>query len=344
MDHSASKRTGRTVVRGFDDEPDPDAEPDDEDYASVDDMFFAAHARLKHGNWPGATTDDVAGHLRAALDHEPRSLTNRTVRSAPISNDELLAAAKDAHDRRMDLHARYKSPNKIQGDVQAFITRAKAKKGMPEHMVWGRVRSALVEGSAKNARVSKKIAILRREGMPQKQAIATALSMERAHRIRDDGSYVRAESIAEHVIPASPQDVRKKRIKRKRMYHPHLKQGYRSAWHHKAPGVQHDLQHASNANGPWARLHYGPGGVTDRWRAPGVHETVTSGSVGTGPATALGATTPAPAANPAQTLAPHVPPLASVRPNWTQANKQRFAPRSKPRQARIVYRGYSPKV
>ncbi len=151
-------------------------------------------------------------------------------------------------------------------------------------------------------------------------------------------------ALGEHVIPGSPQDVRKKRIKRKRMYHPHLKQGYRSEWHHKAPGVQHDLQHASNANGPWARLHYGPGGVTDRWRAPGVHETVTSGSVGTGPVTALGATTPAPAANPAQTLAPHVPPLASVRPNWTQANKQRFAPRSKPRQARIVYRGYSPKV
>lgn len=379
---------------------------------------------------------------------------------------------------------------------------------------WGRLRLALTERSGKSARVSKKIEILRREGVPQKQAIATALSMEREHRIRDDGSYVRESihvgnrsrsyvlrrlhdyvqgsdggsgmpdhnqvrlgytpsghevpglaarvyndlnykqtallgrvmdryagtepqrsevvghmraafpgwsaddhraaaeghrnaaldaeerrevfakayagkrfspvshgryviahkqletdhanhlriaaahentaahlnSVAEHVIPASPQDVRKKRIKRKRMYHPHLKHGYRSEWHHKAPGVQHDRQHVPNANGPWMRRHYGqhgePVGTWHAPHAPGVHETVTSGSVGTGPSTALGATTPPAAQNqdPTKELAPHVPPLASVRPNWTQANKQRFAPRGKPKQARIVYRGYSPKV
>lgn len=206
---------------------------------------------------------------------------------------------------------------------------------------WGRVRLALTERSGKNARVSKKIAILRREGVPQDQAVATALSMERSGRIRNDGSYVRAEE----VLPGSPQAMRRTRPKKRRMYHPHLKQGYRSEWHHKAPGVQHDRQHAPNANGPWMRRHYGHHGeVIGTWHAPGVHETVTSGSVGTGPATALGATAPAPAVNPAQTRAPHVPPLASVRPNWSQANKQRFAPRNKPRQARIVYRGYSPKV
>lgn len=151
--------------------------------------------------------------------------------------------------------------------------------------------------------------------------------------------------LGEDVLPGSPQAVRKTRPKRRKMYHPHLKRGYRSEWHHKAPGVQHDRQHAPNANGPWMHRHYGSHGeVVGSWHAPGVHETVTSGSVGTGPATALGATTPAPAVNPAATQAPHAPPLASVRPNWSQANKQRFAPRGNKRQARVVYRGYSPKV
>lgn len=153
--------------------------------------------------------------------------------------------------------------------------------------------------------------------------------------------------LGEEVLPGSPQAVRRTRPKKRRMYHPHLKQGYRSKWHHRRPGVQHDRQHASDANDPWMTLHYGRHGEpVGRWHAPnaGMHETVTSGSVGTGPATALGATTPAPAVNPAATQAPHAPPLASVRPNWSQANKQRFAPRGNKRQARIVYRGYSPKV
>lgn len=138
--------------------------------------------------------------------------------------------------------------------------------------------------------------------------------------------------VAEHVIPGTPEAVRKTRPKRRRMYHPHLKRGYRSEWHHKRPGVQHDRQHASDANDPWMHRHYGRHGeVVGRWHAPnaGMHETVTSTSVGTGPETVLGA---------------KVAPAASIRPNWSQANKQRFAPRGNKRQARVVYRGYSPKA
>lgn len=41
-------------------------------------------------------------------------------------------------------------------------------------------------------RVSKKIAILRREGVPERQAVAEALSMERAGRIGPHGGYRRA--------------------------------------------------------------------------------------------------------------------------------------------------------
>ena len=175
------------------------------------------------------------------------------------------------------------------------------------------------------------------------------LEMDHANHLRiavaHEDAAAKLGSVAEDIQLGTPQAVRKTRPKKRRMYHPHLKRGYRSEWHHKAPGVQHDRQHAPNANGPWMHRHYGSHGeVVGSWHAPGVHETVTSGSVGTGPATALGATTPAPAVNPAATQAPHAPPLASVRPNWSQANKQRFAPRGNKRQARVVYRGYSPKV
>ena len=45
-------------------------------------------------------------------------------------------------------------------------------------------------------RVSKKIVILKGEKVPQKQAVAEALSMERAGRIREDGSYIRARKKA----------------------------------------------------------------------------------------------------------------------------------------------------
>jgi len=45
--------------------------------------------------------------------------------------------------------------------------------------------------SLKNERVSKKISHLVHEGMPHKQAIATALNMEREHRITKSGGYKR---------------------------------------------------------------------------------------------------------------------------------------------------------
>ena len=41
------------------------------------------------------------------------------------------------------------------------------------------------------ARVGKKIAILEHEGKPPAQAIAMALSMERAHRLTNEGGYKR---------------------------------------------------------------------------------------------------------------------------------------------------------
>lgn len=39
-------------------------------------------------------------------------------------------------------------------------------------------------------RVGDKIRVLRREGTPEKQSVATALSMERAGRLRKGGRYV----------------------------------------------------------------------------------------------------------------------------------------------------------
>lgn len=43
----------------------------------------------------------------------------------------------------------------------------------------------------KRDRVSKKISILRHEGVPQDQAVAESLSMERAHRLTPEGGYKR---------------------------------------------------------------------------------------------------------------------------------------------------------
>jgi hypothetical protein len=43
--------------------------------------------------------------------------------------------------------------------------------------------------SEKNKRVSEKISLLRREGEPEDQAVATALSMERKHRLGRGGKY-----------------------------------------------------------------------------------------------------------------------------------------------------------
>jgi len=42
-------------------------------------------------------------------------------------------------------------------------------------------------------RVGKKIAILEQEGKPPAQAIAMALSMERAHRLTESGGYKRVK-------------------------------------------------------------------------------------------------------------------------------------------------------
>lgn len=44
---------------------------------------------------------------------------------------------------------------------------------------------------AKQKRVSDKIRVLRGEGVPEKQAVAESLSMERAHRLRSGGRYIR---------------------------------------------------------------------------------------------------------------------------------------------------------
>ena len=41
-------------------------------------------------------------------------------------------------------------------------------------------------------RVSKKIRILRGENVPERQAVAMALSMNRAHRLTPSGDYIRA--------------------------------------------------------------------------------------------------------------------------------------------------------
>lgn len=48
-------------------------------------------------------------------------------------------------------------------------------------------------GKAGQSRVSKKIRHLVKEGTPQKQAVATALSMERADRITPAGGYRRVK-------------------------------------------------------------------------------------------------------------------------------------------------------
>ncbi len=43
-----------------------------------------------------------------------------------------------------------------------------------------------------NKLISEKIKVLRGEGVPPKQAIAMSISMEKAHRLRPGGVYVRA--------------------------------------------------------------------------------------------------------------------------------------------------------
>lgn len=50
-------------------------------------------------------------------------------------------------------------------------------------------REAPLRGDAL-ARAMRKAAILRREGTAPDQALAAAVSMERAHRLTDDGRYI----------------------------------------------------------------------------------------------------------------------------------------------------------
>ena len=44
--------------------------------------------------------------------------------------------------------------------------------------------------SERNKRVSEKISLLRHEGEPEAQAVATALNMERRGRLRRGGKYI----------------------------------------------------------------------------------------------------------------------------------------------------------
>ena len=46
--------------------------------------------------------------------------------------------------------------------------------------------------AAKKSLVSQKIPVLRREGIPEKQAVAMAISMNKAGRLRQGGKYVPA--------------------------------------------------------------------------------------------------------------------------------------------------------
>lgn len=48
-----------------------------------------------------------------------------------------------------------------------------------------------IKSRAGRSRVSDKISVLRREGVPQDQAIAESMSMERAGRLRAGGKYIR---------------------------------------------------------------------------------------------------------------------------------------------------------
>ena len=48
--------------------------------------------------------------------------------------------------------------------------------------------------AAKRSLVSQKISVLRREGTPEKQSVAMAISMGKAHRLRQGGKYVRKSS------------------------------------------------------------------------------------------------------------------------------------------------------
>lgn len=44
-----------------------------------------------------------------------------------------------------------------------------------------------------HARIGHAIAKMRKEGVEEDQAIAKAYAMEKAHKLRDDGSYIKAK-------------------------------------------------------------------------------------------------------------------------------------------------------
>lgn len=46
--------------------------------------------------------------------------------------------------------------------------------------------------SERNKRISEKLSLLRREGEPQKKAVAMAINMEKSHRLGRHGAYRRA--------------------------------------------------------------------------------------------------------------------------------------------------------
>lgn len=48
--------------------------------------------------------------------------------------------------------------------------------------------------AAKRGLVSQKISVLRHEGIPQKQSVAMAINMNKAHRLREGGKYIRKGS------------------------------------------------------------------------------------------------------------------------------------------------------
>lgn len=136
LDQRSSRGAGKRVIRSTDDEDDErevdsDLEADPEDYATRDDMVVNAYARYKAKGASGAgLTDrkDLSQYLRSALTHD---LGNRPLRNSPtVTDDELIGAAKDLYTSRVDLHAKYKRPNKIQGNVAKFINMAKTRKGI----------------------------------------------------------------------------------------------------------------------------------------------------------------------------------------------------------------------
>ena len=63
------------------------------------------------------------------------------------------------------------------------------KAGFPEV----KVGAAQDMADDKGSRIGKKIEVLKNEGTPQKQAVAMALSMERAGRLTESGGYRRVK-------------------------------------------------------------------------------------------------------------------------------------------------------